>query len=155
MYRCVQVCLNGHIIQSRTRLSKTVFCEKCGAKMIDECPVCHTPIEEWDWTDMVVIGDFPYERANYCRACGSPYPWTQTAIEVAADLISEEEELDNVQQEKLISSLPDIIAGTPKTQTAVVRLKKALLTVGKFTADGLRQFVIDFGCELAKNQLGL
>lgn len=155
MYRCVNICLNGHTIQTDEKLTKTVFCEKCGAKMIDKCPVCHTPIGEWDWPDMVVIGDLYYERANYCRACGSPYPWTQTAIEAATDLIFEEEELDKLQREKLASSLPDIITDTPKTQTAVVRLKKALLTVGKFTADGLRQFVIDFGCELAKSQLGL
>lgn len=55
----------------------------------------------------------------------------------------------------MLESLPDIISETPKTQIAVVRFKKALAKVGSFTADGLRQFVIDFGCELAKQQLGL
>ena len=63
--------------------------------------------------------------------------------------------LDRDLQEKLIASLPDIVTETPKTNLAIVRFKRVLAPAGKFTADSLRQFAIDFGCELAKNQLGL
>lgn len=84
-----------------------------------------------------------------------PYPWTETALETATELIEEEETLDPVQRDNLVSSLPDLIAETPKTQVAVVRVKKFLTSAGKFTADAIRQFVIDFGCELAKQQLGI
>lgn len=123
--------------------------------MIDKCPECGTSIREWNYGGVMVIGTPKYERASYCKNCGKPYPWTKVAIEAAVDLIQEEEELDDVQRDKLVSSLPDIISETPKTQVAVVRFKKALLSAGKFTADALRQFAIDFGCELAKKQLGL
>ena len=55
----------------------------------------------------------------------------------------------------MIETLPDVISETPKTKLAVIRLKKVLSVVSSFTADGLRQFAIEFGCELVKKQLGL
>ncbi len=151
---CVHICANGHVIQSSTWISGKEFCEKCGAEMMDRCPNCSNPIKEWDYGGAPYIGKRKYDRAAYCKNCGKPYPWTQSAIEAAAELITEEDQLDSAQQAKLIESLPDIVAETPKTQIATVRIKKALLSVGKFTADALRQFVIDFGCEFAKSQLG-
>lgn len=96
-----------------------------------------------------------YDRASYCKHCGKPYPWTETALEAVAELIEEEETLDPAQRDKLVSSLPDLIAETPKTQVAVIRMKKFLASAGKLTADAIRQFVIDFACELAKQQLGI
>lgn len=38
---------------------------------------------------------------------------------------------------------------------ASIRVKKALLSTGQFTAEAVREFVIDFGCELAKKSIGL
>ena len=70
-------------------------------------------------------------------------------------MIQEEEELSDSMKESLTSSLPDIISETPGTNLAIVRMKKALMSAGKFTAEALRQFVIDFGCELAVKSLGL
>ena len=49
----------------------------------------------------------------------------------------------------------NIMVETPKTTLAATRIKKALLTAGHFTADALRQFVIDFGCELAIKSINL
>ena len=150
---CVHICKNGHVLISKAWISKKEFCEKCGAEMLDRCPNCNTPIREWDFGGLA-FGKPKYERAAYCRNCGKPYPWTQAAIEAATELINEEDQLDSAQQTTLIASLPDIVSETPKTQIAIARVKKPLLSVGKFTADALRQFVIDFGCELAKSQLG-
>ena len=67
----------------------------------------------------------------------------------------EENTLDKSQQNALIEVLPDIMTETPKTNLAVVRVKKCLSSAGKFTVEALRQFAIDFGCELAKKSLGL
>lgn len=155
MDKCVHICLNGHVILSDKWIVNDEFCEKCGAKMLDKCPSCGKPIKEWDYGGVFVVGNPEYERAAYCKNCGSPYPWTQSAINATAELLEEEEQLSELERNKLISSLPDIISETPKTQVAIVRFKKALLNIGKFTAEGLRQFAIDFGCELAKKQLGL
>ena len=152
---CVHACLNGHTLVSPNWITQAEYCEQCGAKMIDKCPECDYPINEWDFGHIPVLGTPHYFRAAYCKHCGKPYPWTKSAIEAAIELVEEEDELDSILKEKLVSSLPDIISDTPKTQIAVVRFKKGLLSAGKFTADALRQFVIDFGCELAKKQLGL
>ena len=155
MDKCVHACMNGHTLVTSHLIGKDEFCEKCVAKMIDKCQECGYSIREWDYGGMVALGTPKYVRAAYCKNCGKPYPWTNAAIEAATELIEEEDELDEIQRNKLLSSLPDIVSETPKTQVAIVRFKKALLSAGKFTADGLRQFVIDFGCELAKKQLGL
>ena len=53
----------------------------------------------------------------------------------------------------MVESLPDITAETPATNLAVLRYGKVLRSVGKLTADSIRQFVIEFGCELAKQSL--
>lgn len=55
----------------------------------------------------------------------------------------------------LVESLPNIVVETPATSLAAIRIKKFLASAGKFTADAVRQFVIDFGCELAKKSLDL
>lgn len=122
--------------------------------MIDKCPSCGEFIRTWSYGG-AVLGNPKYERAAFCKNCGSPYPWTKSAMDAVAELLEEEAQLDDLQRSKLTASLSDIVSETPKTQVAVVRFKKALLSVGQFTAEGLRQFAIDFGCELAKSQLGL
>ena len=149
------VCENGDTMISSQPLTTPLFCKKCGTKMLSKCPSCGRAIEEWHRSDDFIAGKPRYARANYCQGCGKPYPWTQTALDAAKELILESEELDILQRQKLAESLPDLITETPKTQVAVVRVRKAMLSVGKFTADGIHQFIIDFGCELAKKQLGL
>ncbi len=148
------ICKNGDVLIEHTPLSGLTYCEKCGAEVLACCPSCQSPIKEWHYS-MATLGKPSYERPAYCQKCGKPYPWTAAAIEATTELIEEETELDELQREKLISSLPDIVSETPKTSVAVVRVKKALLAAGKFTSEGIRQFAIDFGCELAKKQLGL
>ena len=66
----------------------------------------------------------------------------------------QESSLPAADQEKLINSLPDMISETPRTQLASVRYKKAI-AVGGFVAEGLRDFVVNFGSEAFKNLIGL
>lgn len=149
------VCKNGHALVSGDRIAGQEYCEVCGAEMLDKCPSCQSVIKEWHFPPGVLAPPPKYKRAAYCKKCGKPYPWTLSAIEAAAMLIEEDGELDAELQGRVVDTLPDIITETPKTQVAVARFKKALAAAGKFTAEGLRQFAIDFGCELAKKQLGL
>ena len=149
------VCENGDAMISTQPLTTPLFCGKCGAKMLSKCPSCGKSIKEWHRPDDFISQKPKYARDNYCPGCGKPYPWTQTALDTAKDLVLELEKLDVLQRQKLAESFPDMITETPKTQIAVVRVRKAMLSVGKFTADSIRQFIIDFGCELAKKQLGL
>lgn len=150
-----KVCLNGHSLVVSHSPTEDTYCEKCGAKMISKCPNCSNPIKEWDYGGIAVLGTPSFSRPMYCKSCGKPYPWTSAAIDATTMMIQEDSELSELERKNLEESLPDIIAETPKTKIATVRIKKAFLTCGKFTAETIRQFVIDFGCELAKSSLGL
>lgn len=157
VYRTAQICLNGHCITSSADVypqHQQNFCDQCGAPTIMECPACHTPIRGY-YDSPGVIGSLGYDVPAYCYHCGKQFPWTESAMEAVAALVMEDEDLQDATKKALVDSLPDVISETPKTNLAVVRVKKALLSAGKFTVEGLRQFAIDFGCELVKKQLGL
>lgn len=151
------ICNNGHCINSRYEPnydSCAKFCSKCGAATINICPNCHALIRG-KMKDSGFIDITPYNVPHYCYNCGAPYPWTASAIQAASDMICEDNQMSQDQKDKLISSLPDIISQTPKTQLAANRFKKAFSIAGHFTADFLRQFALDFGSELALKLLGL
>ncbi len=156
-YDVAQICLNGHCITKETREhpeDQQKFCHQCGAETITACPACHAAIKGCLQTPGLP-NVWDYEVPAYCPNCGKPYPWTKARIDAIAELIREDENMQETAQEALVVSLPDIIAETPKTNLAIARIQKALVAAGKFTAEGIRQFVIDFGCELVKSQLGM
>ncbi len=152
-YDNATICINGHEISSRHKILN-VFCDKCGAKTVTNCNHCGADIRGKE-NIPGVVNLIPYSPPSYCYHCGNPFPWTASALEVAKELIADDDMLDNDMKEKLSNSLPDVITETPKTNLAATRMKKAISVAGKFTAEGLRQFVIDFGCELIKSQLGI
>jgi hypothetical protein len=146
------VCLNRHVRTDNELLDKPMYCEKCGAQYIQHCPACQEVVFYHDPDDFVIRSAY---APSYCKHCGKPYPWTQTALDTAKEYIEEADELSNDDKFKLIQVLPDIIAETPKTNLAVSRMQKALKVGGKFAAEGLRKFLLDFATELVKNQLGI
>ena len=157
LYHTAQVCLNGHIITDSADKHHELlkpYCPRCGSPTITSCPSCSAPIHGNYDCGVVVIGDEPTADA-YCYNCGKPYPWTESAIQNARELIMEEDSLTDSVKNAMVESLPDIISETPKTNLATVRLKKGLSSAGKFTAEAIRQFVIDFGCELSIKLMGL
>ena len=157
-YDVAQICKNGHLI-NESYISypqhNQKYCSLCGAETIIACEFCGEKIRGYYSSDVLILSSDPTPVPTYCPICGKPYPWTKSALESAALLITEEEEFSEQMRDSLIDSLPDIITETPKTNLAVVRIKKGLLCAGKFTAEAIRQFVIDFGCELAKKSIGL
>jgi hypothetical protein len=151
----VKICTNGHVLIDSDPLSRDTFCEKCGSKMLINCPNCRTSIYTFNFDGIIFLGTPNYDRPSYCKSCGKPYPWTQSALEATALILQEDKELSEQDRKNLGESLPDLISETPKTQLALIRLKKVLPVVGHFTAEALRQFVIDFGCDLAKSLFGI
>lgn len=145
------ICKNGHEISSTTYSCNDKFCTKCGSPIISKCPNCNTTIRGCYDSQFEYLVD--YDVPAYCPACGKPYPWTAAAIEATMYMI-QESDIQNTDQEKLIESLPDMIAETPKTQLAAVRYKKAA-AVGGFIAEGLRDFAVNFACESFKHAVGL
>lgn len=158
IYHKAQICINGHTITSvadQYPEQKEKFCSKCGAETLMNCPNCGVSIRG-DYTVPGVINlSSTYHPPLYCHNCGTPYPWTKTAIEAIQEMIWEDNELSDDEKERLCKSLPDIVAETPKTNLAVSRVKKAAMHSASILKDVLMQFAVDFGCELAKKQLGI
>ena len=152
-YDVAQICLNGHYITgyaiSSPEFTKK-FCTICGAKTITACPVCNTPIrgKYSDW-----FGPTKNIIPNYCHNCGKPYPWTESALQSATELLALDDNLTINETQILVDALPDLLTETPKTQLAVAKFKKFLSAASQFTLDGVRQFAIDFGCAYVKSEL--
>lgn len=150
------ICKNGHLINGcfHTHPQKNVpFCSECGASTISECPTCHKEISG-DYK-----GEFgyaiPWDIPKYCEYCGKPFPWTQSVIESISLIIQEESGLSRDLKQSVIESLPDVVSQTPRTELASIRMKKVLAGATSVAVDTIRQFIIDFGCELMKQRLGI
>lgn len=157
-YHIAQICLNGHMINDAADENgerNKNYCPECGEKTITACPFCGAYIHGDYHVDGVVFlgGDTSVDA--YCYSCGKPYPWTSSAIKAMIALVSEEESISDIERHNIIETIPDLISETPMTNLASVRMKKCLLKVGKITAEAIRQFAIDFGCEAFKKSIGL
>ena len=151
-YTNATICKNGHTVNSSKKVQDK-YCYHCGAETISECPHCNIDIRgDYEVPNVFVVGD-KYDVPKYCFNCGKPFPWTEQAISNMEQIILENSELSLQDNERLIESLPHAMAETPSTSLAATRIKKALINAGTFTADALRQFVIDFGCEMLKNYI--
>ncbi len=142
------LCENGHIIETSLPVCNDKYCARCGARVISQCPNCHATIQGHEHG----VSGY-YSIPSYCTGCGKPYPWLSASIEATTHMI-EESELEYADQKRIIDILPDVITETPKTQLAAFRIQKAISSGSKFLAEGLRQFVIEFGCEVLKQKLG-
>ena len=78
-----------------------------------------------------------------------------TAIEAMILSIKESQDFTQVEIQRIESVLPDVICETPGTQLAAARIKNAIAKGKGFAADVLKQFVIDFGCDLIRQLLGI
>ena len=157
-YFYASICLNGHCSDSclSVPVAQERYCEHCGEKIITLCPNCRTAIRgRYDYGAENVLDFTDYNPPLYCYSCGKAFPWTQTALDTAKELIESDDKLSLDQRQKLIEILPDTIRETPKTPLATARFQKAFKSVSRFTVDALRQFLIDFGCEYLKKTLNI
>lgn len=144
------ICENGHDVCTCDDQCEDRFCQKCGAWVIHCCPHCGEIIPGKMRGDVAGFL-FPFYVPKYCASCGKPFPWTANAIEAATYMI-QESDLPEDEQQRLIDVLPDMVEKTPRTQLATVRAKKAL-ALGGWLAEGLRSFLVEFGCELLKSKI--
>lgn len=147
-YDVAQICLNGHVTNARVRSdpqSCADYCEECGAKTIQTCPRCGSPIRGQldNWSDHL-------EAPAFCIACGEPFPWTEARVQAAIELAEELDALDEKDRDLLKKSLDDLLAETPRTQVAATRFKKLMVKAGKVGAEAFRQVLLQALCEAAK-----
>lgn len=144
------ICTNGHPAQVSGEDYCDNFCTLCGAEVIHACPHCGSFIKGHPARHYGT-----YYAPAYCYNCGKPYPWTETAIQATIDILAEDTQIPDADRAKLVEVLPDAVSETPRTQLAAVRIGKAFKSLGSFTAEALRQFLIEFGCTVLKSTLGL
>jgi len=139
------VCLNGHILSNSLSdpNDHDAYCDLCGAQVITACPSCGAFIKGRQ-IDTHVRGAKPAVRNN-CYACGEPYPWISRAIVSLAGRL----EADGYQEEAeaFQEILPDIVAESPSTNTALIRFSGIMKRVGGELAVELVKFGLNFGCQ--------
>ncbi len=153
-YDTAQICLNGHVINRRSEswpCENSPHCPKCGAKTITQCPKCNTKIRGG------YFGGMPSAREQrsdpFCHQCGAAFPWTESGLSSARELLREIERLDENEKGILSRSLDDLVRETPNTPIAVFRFKQIVSKVGKPAADALKSILTDVIVESAKRQI--
>lgn len=125
-YDIAQICLNGHVInrnfQRYHELNKQ-YCPYCGEPTIIECLKCHKHIKgEHEVKGVVAIG-FKFYAPKFCEYCGAAFPWTQSTISAAKELVAGLNAFSEEQKRQLAEDIEVMIKDTPRTVTAAVRFK--------------------------------
>lgn len=152
-YQSATICESGHIL-SKTTANISKYCPKCGKVTYSVCPICKTPIRGYYYQNKY---DFAlpehYELPYYCHACGSPYPWTETILRNAVELLALDSDLDDNSKELIKNAIPNLIVDTPDTPLAIAQYKSETSKAGEITRNCLTQLLINVVCEVAKANL--
>lgn len=152
-----QVCRSGHVVLisvQRFPQFRNSFCEECGAPTIDRCQACRWPIAgrgPHSW----MSGSGPFKPPNYCGECGSPFPWTETALAAAKEYTDELEQLSPKEKDTLKSTFADLTSDTARTPLAVSRFKKFTHKLGPVASSMLQKIIETIVTEAAKKAIGI
>lgn len=148
------ICTKGHIISS-TGAKQDKHCTVCGNPAINQCTHCNEPIRgSRDYSGTGIIAptsaiNLPY----YCHQCGNPYPWTESLINNAAELLSLDENLDQETINIIKNAIPDLLVECPSTPLAVAKYNKYISKAAKFAKDGMYQLLISVISDSVKKSL--
>lgn len=149
------ICENGHTINScihEMPEKNTEFCEKCGAKTVKTCPSCEKPIRGFDWESS---GLSSYKVPSYCIHCGSPFPWTQSKIQAAEELIRLNEDLNDPEKEDFVGAVQEIGKDSPQAKVGAEKIKKYARKIGQEAYSVIKDIISDIASETIKKQLGI
>ncbi len=153
-YYTMQVCLSGHCINGsyyHDPHQNPAFCPDCGEPTITACQECKAPIKG-DFAGVPTFSKRPVPA--FCDACGLAYPWQVSRAANAIELLRLEGVEEAVVQE-IEKNLPDVTRNTPRTQVAVLRIRKVLLQAGKPIYDVGVKVVGDIAAAAARSYLGV
>ncbi|WP_370837405.1 DUF2321 domain-containing protein [Megasphaera sp.] len=156
-----EICMNGHITTGNIEHNperRETYCHICGAPTITECPSCHASIRgDYDLADGDDIFSLRVplrltQPLAYCTKCGHPFPWTNSALSAAKELI----QMSNLSISDIDffnKNIDKILYESPSSTVAIVKIKKILEKVGKFSIDIIKQTLISVASETAKRIL--
>ena len=150
-YYNATICLNGHVVDKRIANAQK-YCSTCGKETYSVCTNCQQPIHGVIKLDGV-IGVSKYDKPYFCHECGAPYPWTQKILDNAVELVSLDDELDDISKELIKSAIPDLLIETSTTPIAAAKYKKGMNKAGQIIKDSMTQLLLDVACEVAKKLL--
>lgn len=149
-----QICENGHAITSIAGSSpqfRKNFCSVCGAPTIMVCPYCKAPIRgRFHQEGIIDHRSFKQPIPTFCYQCGKSHPWTEKRIQAFRELAAELDDLSVEEQQKLNSSLDDLIQAGPKTDMATLRFKKIASKLGRDSYEMLKSVASDILSEAIK-----
>ncbi len=157
-YRVAEICVNGHVVTDSVDSSPELhqdFCSRCGAETATACPDCGSSIRGYYYVEGVVSPLREFALPRFCHACGKPYPWIQTKLDAANELVEELDDLGDDDRAILKKSLLELVQDSPKTEVAALRVKKTLRKAGAAGVETFRSILVDVLSETAKKALGL
>lgn len=164
-YGTAKVCLNGHMVTPSIEFNttrKVDFCSKCGSKTITKCPKCEATINGNLYDDQLPIEWYSIKTnvdpitPLYCHSCGSPYPWTETALKSAESIIRLDEQLTEEQIQAFCECLPDLIVETQKSQLALIQFKRFIDKAASVTGPAVLEILINISSSgMAQKLFGL
>lgn len=152
-YDVAQICTNGHVINSWSTDSpehNAKFCNECGAPTITNCQNCNVAIRG------NVLDDFPdlhYKAPKFCANCGNSYPWTQSKLLAATELVHDIENISENDKAILVTSINDLVKNTPAASIATTRFKVIMAKVGSTTASMFKEILVDVLSEAARKAI--
>jgi hypothetical protein len=154
-YDVQEVCLNGHVTNNHAsdEARNQNFCDHCGAKTITACPHCKGPIRGGHKYNP--SSPIPGPPEAYCLHWGRPFPWTQASVDSLRAIAAVGDGLNEEDRAQLVEILPDLIAKTktPRTQLAIVQMKKLLKKGGTVFSEAVRKTIVDVASETIKKTL--
>lgn len=136
-YKTAKICLNGHMITDDLESSgnNDSFCSECGAKAITHCKYCNANIHGYYFVPGVLNLAAETTVPAYCHDCGEPYPWTETFLKTAEEMVDMFNELSTEQKQQLKETFPDLIVETPQSKLAALRAAKLINGLTSFGKD--------------------
>jgi hypothetical protein len=169
------ICEHGHIISSALAYDASTgsdkFCEKCGARVYQKCPHCHTPVRglllRLDISSLDSEPEFfgkygpyyavndPYVPPSYCYNCGKEFPWT-AEIRKQVDAIVRRSSKDITPEEQaLISQAWPSILGDHVDLESASKVGKILKKLGPAVRDIIVNVSADLLSAMARKATGL
>jgi hypothetical protein len=151
-YGKAQICLNGHVIDAsfdKSAQQNNVFCEKCGEKIITQCPYCSNDIRG-DYIPDIPMSPSDYNLPAYCLKCGKAFPWTESKLKSVIEMAVEAGRLNTKETRQFEECIKDIVKDTPQVKLSANRFKKVMSKVGNETASGIRDIIVDLISETTK-----
>lgn len=149
-YDTAQICINGHIINEFFKgcpEHNEKFCSQCGEKTITSCQNCHADIRG------AMEDGFQMALPSYCISCGEPYPWIQSGIEAAKELLDLNDDLSDSEKEEILASVKELTKDSPKTEVNILKFKKFAKKLSLDSSEALYKITIDLAAEVGKKLL--